>query len=308
MTLRLYDFEFNLLGAEQNVIKTKWSVYYNNVGTFEAHLSLNSKLVKTVMENPYMVAVQDGFSAIVVGKELGDELVLYGRTCNWLLSKRISPKRELITSVPGEYAAQVVNDAFYDTQNFVLGNIVPGNEAEFENDEGLALDIVTNCLAGAKLGHEVVFDIKNKRWVFNILEGTQNSIVLSECHKNAWNTKGTFDIIDMATCGIYKEYTDTEIVSKSIVKNPEKTGIYRWETLLFGKNKTEAGAELEKKSPKNEISLGTKGIVFGKDYQLGDKVRVQMVKGGYRTTEEKRIKGVEKYYAQGIASEQPIFE
>ena len=69
--LFVYDFEFNLLLAEPSVIKSRWVVYYNNVGTFEAHLPISSELTEIVSKNSYLVVKQHGLSAVIVGKELG---------------------------------------------------------------------------------------------------------------------------------------------------------------------------------------------------------------------------------------------
>ena len=110
--LFVYDFEFKLLLLEPDIIKSRWVIYYNDVGTFEAHLPLTSELVEIVSNNQYLVVFQNGFSAIVVGYQLSDELVLYGRTCNWLLTKRITPKFEKTSVYPGDAAASFVTTAF----------------------------------------------------------------------------------------------------------------------------------------------------------------------------------------------------
>ena len=106
--LFIYDFEFNLLLTEPDIMKSRWLIYYNDVGTFEAHLPVTSELIKIINDNKYLVVCQRGLSAIVVGYEISNELVLYGRTCNWLLSKRITPKFEKKTVFLGDAAAAFV--------------------------------------------------------------------------------------------------------------------------------------------------------------------------------------------------------
>lgn len=308
MTLRFYDFEFNLLETENNVIKAKWAIYYNDIGTFEAHLPLTSKIVRVVAENRYLVAVQGRFSAIIVGKELRDELIIYGRTCNWLLSKRVSPAIEKLLAKPGTRAAEIALAAFGDVENFVAGDIADAAAAEFESREGLTSDIVSNCLAAGKLGHEVVFDYTNKRWVLNILRGNETDLILSEGHRNAYDAKISSDILDLATCGVYSEETEDGFVSASLPGDTEKTGIYRWEALLDGSTDAEAAVSLGKMCEKNEATLNVKGLAFGRDYALGDVVRIQVIKGEYRSTQKRRIKGVEVRMEQGICVEQPVFE
>ena len=77
---------------------------------------------------------------------------------------------------------------------------------------------------------------------------------------------------------------------------------------LSGKNQNEADVSLSKRAEKNEITLKVKGARLGEDYSLGDIVRVQIIKGIYRSTVRRRIVGVEVRFEQGISDEQPIFE
>ena len=65
---------------------------------------------------------------------------------------------------------------------------------------------------------------------------------------------------------------------------------------------------LEKLSEKNKISVTTNEILWKKDYNLGDIIRLQIIKGAYRTTEKKRVNGVEITTRRGGYNEQPIFE
>lgn len=308
MTLFVYDFEFNLLLVETGIIRSRWIVYYNDVGTFEAHLPITSELTKIVNEHRYLVVKQHGLSAIIVGVELGSELILYGRTCNWLLSKRITPKIEQSTVYAGEKAIDMVQSAFSDVENFAFGNTPKGIEVEFECTEGETLNAVRDCLDLSSLGHKLSFNEKAKSWDFEILEGRESELILSEAHRNAYSTKISSDILDMANCGVYEKKTDSGYISTKITGDEAKTGIYRWEAKIFGETKNEAKINLGKLSEKNKISMATNDISWGKDYALGDTLRLQIIKGAYRTTEKKRVSGVEITTRQGEYSEQPIFE
>jgi len=308
MMLYVYDFEFNLLLVETGIIKSRWVVYYNDVGTFEVHLPITSELTRIVSENQYLVVKQHGLSAIIVGKELGDELILYGRTCNWLLSKRITPEIGLSTVYAGSETAYMVQSAFSDVSNLVIGNAPDGYKAKFECRQGETIDAVRECLALVNLGHELCFDDKTNSWVFNILEGRENELILSEAHRNAFGTKISADILDLATSGVYNKKTTSGYTSTKLAGDTGKTGIYRWEAMLSGETEREAKASLEKFTQKNKISMTTDEISWKKDYELGDTVKLQIIKGAYRTTEKKRVSGVEITTRQGEYSEQPIFE
>ena len=65
MVIRFYDFKFNLIHISPEFISSSWNVYFNKDGTFEAHFPINSEVLSVVTENKYLVACQDGFSAII---------------------------------------------------------------------------------------------------------------------------------------------------------------------------------------------------------------------------------------------------
>lgn len=308
MTLRFYDFEFNLLYIEPKVIRSSWTVYYNDVGRFEAHLPLTSEATRLVMENRYLIVVQKGLCGIVVAKELRDELIIYARTCNWLLSKRITPEFSLLTGNPAELASGFAETAFSDVENFVLGETADCEAVYFESSQKPTLNVITDCLKLAGLGHSLVYDISKEKWVFNILNGKENELIMSEGNKNAYDTRICADILDLATCGRYDMETEDGYVSTTLEGDAEKQGIYRWEAELSGKNRNEATVSLSKLGEKNEVTLKAQGASFGKDYELGDIVRVQIIKGACRKTVKKRICGVEVRFEHGVSGEQPIFE
>ena len=76
----------------------------------------------------------------------------------------------------------------------------------------------------------------------------------------------------------------------------------------MGETANEARINLNKLTEKNKISVTADEVSWKKDYQLGDVVRLQIIKGEYRTTEKKRITGVEITTNHSEYSEQPIFE
>lgn len=308
MMLFVYDFDFNLLLAEKGIIRSRWVVYYNDVGTFEAHLPITSGLSKIVSENPYLVIKQHGLSAIVVGYELSDELIIYGRTCNWLLSKRITREVSKSTVYAEEKASKMVEEAFSDVKNFVVNSVVLGDEIEFESDEGTTLLAVKKCLELSELGHEVVFNEKNSRWEFNIFSGKENDLILSEAHKNACNTGISFDLLDYASCGSYKKETSNGIKTVQVIKDAKKTGIFRWEVSLSGKTEEEAKKELEVLNQKYELTMDTDGISWKKDYNLGDTLRLQVIKGDFKKNEIRKVMGVEISVEQGSYMESPILK
>ena len=118
MMLLFYDFEFNLLYVETKISSARWSLKHAGIGTFEAHIPLSSELLALNSENEYLVAVAGGLSAIIVGYQVEDDLAIFGRTCNFLLSKRVTPAFSLLSGHSGELAKGFAENAFSDVENF----------------------------------------------------------------------------------------------------------------------------------------------------------------------------------------------
>lgn len=293
--LIFYDYEFNLLMSETNVISTSWEIHYNDVGNFEAHLPAESDAVKLIAEEKYVI-VRDGKRyAVLVGFQLSDELVIYGRTCNWLLEKRIVEPSDY-SGKAAVLAKNTILTAFSDA-GITAEDGIDGNTVTYSVDSrSTALSVVREILSRDNLGHSLDFDTKNKKWVFRILKGKTRPLLISEANKNAWDMSLTEDILDLATCGVY---------NGGSCDGGEKTGIYRWQTQLSASGAAEAEKQLEKCAPKSELTLKLRGVMPGEDFELGDIVRVQMIKGALRKTVKKRIEGI---YVESDGTVKPIFE
>ncbi|MDD6735737.1 MAG: hypothetical protein PUE13_05430 [Clostridiales bacterium] len=296
--LVFYDFEFNLLLAEPRAVSVSWELYYNGVGSFEAHLPLESEAVRLLAEHDYLVVCDDIACAVVVGRQLDEELVIYGRTCNWLLEKRIAEPSEYSGNA-AELACTAVQTAFSDVASMTAEYEDKGGAVTLsKSSRSTVLTVVTELLSKDGMGHSLDFDYKNKRWVFRAVRGKTQPLLISEANKNAYGLCLTDDILDLATCGVYDGGT---------YDSGTATGIYRWQTILNAASETEAKEELAACSRKSELTLKMHGPQPGVDYRLGDKVRVQTVKGALRITERKRIAGM--YVETGTSRTfKPIFE
>ena len=54
--------------------------------------------------------------------------------------------------------------------------------------------------------------------------------------------------------------------------------------------------------------MKTRGLVCGRDYQLGDIVRAELQMGSVRLTAKKKITGVNLWYEKNDIGEEPIME
>lgn len=223
--IRIYDFEFNLLHIEHNIISSNWTINYNDIGTWEAHFDVGSGIVPFAMSNKYLVAVQGTKQAIITGVQANAEFVLYGRTVNWILSRRMIGKFTtsdyaiLDVKDVESIARWVMQKTFIpppsgegDINNFVLGGIAGFTVKQlfWRNTKNAVSEVIKDCLDKDGGGHRVVFDIANKKWVFEVLKGRAEAlpIIISEANKNAYETEYTEDLQDFYTSGWYERTLD----------------------------------------------------------------------------------------------------
>lgn len=314
--IRFYDFEFRLLHVENQFISSNWNICYNDIGTFEARFDMGSDTLPIVLENDYLIAVQGDFSAVITGKKLDSGLALYGRSCNWLLTKRVTNKFPVDT--PGIYdpVTNAVLAAFFDAP-VVAGEPVDVPEITDErSDKCETFQVVQEVLAQKNLGHSLEFDYNNARWIFQIRKGNpSNPLVISSVNRNACDVVMSGDSLAFYSEGWYQEkLTEGGTVWKQVrnLSVPEKyrSGMYRFECLLSGSSESEALSALKKARRTDSIQGKTFGIRFGagNDYLLGDEVLVEWQCGNHKKRSRKRIVGVNLWYESGNSGEEPVFE
>ena len=308
--LRFYDFNFNLLAIENKFTYLGFLKKYNGVGTFEAHFPITSKILKLVLENEYLLVLWGSNQAIITGKQVGNKLVLYGREPTWLLTRRVTPKFSTVSGTPEKICADIVRNAFSDVENFVVERFENNFETInfWRNVYNPTEKVVSECLDRAGAGHRVYADIKNKNWVYQVVMGKERELIISSANKNAYNASYVEDFQDHVNGGWYESYSngnDGEAQWKFI--DSPKTGIYRWIGVLGGDSESDAKASLNTRKWEKEISVETKNIKYGKDYSLGDTVKLQVCFGNFKTTVIKKVKGVQMAVENGIYTENPVF-
>lgn len=376
--VRFYDFGGHLLHIEHDIVSCNWKFYYNDIGTFEMHFPLRSKLTEKIMQNKYLVAVQGSKQAIVTGRQMSEEGILYGRSCNWLLS-RFCTAEAFDTDVLSEEGAIAAKDAqsiceyivgklMGDIPNFVfLQNTEDsfGESHAANNGVSSAFDLIRDCLSEVGAGHTVSFDVANKCFVFRAVKGKELSATLSEANRNSYETEYSQDLQNFFTGGWYEQEmqemgdwnaeensptltnNQTENFAKAyrvsvagtrfgivfaegdyiVCKEKEGAwqkaetasafwvhvpspleGIYAWETQLSGGSEAEAQKALAGYAEEETVTAKTRKLFYGRDYSLGDFVRTEIAKGGFRTLGKQRITGVHLWYESGERGEQPIME
>lgn len=318
----VHFFDFNLEHIRRvPKCNTRWTLHYNDIGTFECHLSLSSDFMREAIERlrtgKYFVARQKNQTAIIIGYDTQKDFVLYGRTCNWILTKRITKKFEEITDTPPALAAKFVTEAFSDTPILTIGNIAECSESVsfIKDNHGVTFDFIKECLGLRKYGHSVSLDVDKKIWLFNVNYGVERNFLLSEANKQAYDCRLTYDVLDLANCGYYEKEIITiddegneSSETETTYIETDKTGLLRWEALLDGKSESEANSDLSKKKVKDSSNFSTRRLGYGIDYELGDILKIQIIKGAYRTTMSKRVTGIELDFDENGTTEKPILE
>ncbi|MBO4941689.1 MAG: hypothetical protein J6D15_05760 [Clostridia bacterium] len=364
-----YDFDFNLLADFPRVVSLNIEKKYCGYGTFEVHFSLSETDIITLLENnPYLFVVAGGSSAIVTGWRIDEDIAIFGRTPEWLLTKRgVQPfaktaataeviARDAVTSGAGDFVA--------------LGELAGfGTAQSYSTDKVRVLyDVVCEVLEKQALGFKLVPDLSLKKFVFSVYQGSESLCMISPSNRTAYDVTYTVEKQDMVTnCGWYERkfidmggwdaynnspglsdsnpenaytyykitsdtyyqsggkyynvtqfglncikdyylYSDTpngkwKITDKKpdtiwvYIDNPSETGAKKWDAVLSGiKTAEEALAEISGLKRRAKTEGEAKDVEYGKDYVLGDIVRVQTEFGDFKKAERKRVSSVNIYY------------
>lgn len=218
--LRFYTFEGILLAIVHDAVTVNWRICYNDVGTFEGHFNFNSSFVSEVISEPWLLVQQGDLQAIITGRQIGKELVFYGKTPNWLLCKRvISPfVTSDITSEKGvtvqKVSDWVMSKAFDETDSMITEEKEgPFSETVFpffRTSANQAFEVIRDCAEREQAGHRVWFEPETATWHFQIYKGTELPYMLSDDQRNTYETEYTENISELADAGWYGR----EIISR----------------------------------------------------------------------------------------------
>lgn len=307
--IRVYDFDFNLIHIENTFSSVDWVLKFNDIGTFEAHFPINARIVDIAMKNNYLIVAQGDKQAIITGKSAFSDFTLYGRTPNWILSKRVTPNFTGMSGTIESISATIVRRAFSDIDNFVVNN-VDGftNSINFwRNVYNPTSKVVSECLDREKAGHNVYLDFENKNWVYHAIKGRDTTTLFSEGKLNVYNIQYAEDFQEYVNGGFY-EVIDAETGENTWEEiQSAQTGIYKWMGVLSGNTLSDANDSLATRKWNKNIKFETKGMKFDKDYFLGDRVDVKMKIGQFERTDKKYISAVNIWYDNANSGEKPVF-
>ena len=230
--IRLYDFAFRLLYIIPDIKTAYHTVKFNGIGTFEGTFPLTDGLMDVLFSHRYLLLTQGDFQAVITGKQAGNEITLFGKSLNWLLTKRSFPPfktTQLLKNgvIPKENMPQLLTEAvgrcFAHVEPFVF--TVGGEVCDKENAEELfsrigmpatekhywrftrrtLSEIVTDALTPYHLGHRLRADMKNKRWILEFYKGEKRDVLLSEGGRSFKNVTLTDDLQNYCTGGWFEK-------------------------------------------------------------------------------------------------------
>lgn len=222
-----YDFDFNLLADFPRAISINFTQNYCGYGTAELHFSLaETELITLLEENPYVFFRVGESSAIITGWKIGEDVAVFGRTPEWLLTKRGVTEFSEKNMTPEKIARTAVSSSAGD---FVaLGELAGvGTLQSYSTDKVRILyDVVCEVLEAQGLGFRLTPDIEAKQFVFSVYAGQEALCMISPSNRTAYDMTYTVEKQDMVTnSGWYEQkYTymggwDAYNNSPSLVNN-----------------------------------------------------------------------------------------
>lgn len=346
--LYFYDFNFNLLDIVPQTESINYSVYYNKVGNAEVHMPVRDKTLAFLESGTEMFAAGGTVQWIITGWKCNNtELILFGRTLNFLLTRRAVIPFATVNTTGKELAKSLVTDAYtVDRGEFTLkdGQVIPiadsdGNTytlkkqdnfiirdevtEEFEasryrRDTGQDLSgCVIDYLNYNTCGHEMIADVKSKQWIFRIYKGERRQLTLSEENRNCSEFEKTVEKQDYYNCGFYEkssgedEEGDSDAASAWVYVPGSFDGenpILRFEGVLSGSTDSEARASLKDKGIKENLTAIMSRLQYGRDYMLGDEFRVIYKLGKRANSVMMRVTGVNLSFDKDVFEAVPEME
>ena len=129
--LFFYDFYFNFLCSIPDFISVNLTEYYNKIGMAEFHIPKETEKAYEILNTDFLIVCYKGHSFIITTKVYEDDLTLYGRTMNFILTKRITESTTLKEASLESSVRSLVKSSFINSSlsrlndtSFALGEPV----------------------------------------------------------------------------------------------------------------------------------------------------------------------------------------
>ena len=310
--ITFYDLNFNRLyilpqfAINKGYISAYAQKDFNGVGSFEIDF-VDDKLkmlIKQYREN--LIIEWNGFWGILCAyQDKNGKVKLTGESLNGLLRRVVITLKGIQSGTVKELAQRTVGYADWLTCDWTARDWTK----EFTKTVSYSTDAFTSAdkylsaiLALDNAGYEIIADIANKQFIFNLLPSNESNLFLSTNNLNAYDLSETYINRSVAYGGWYPKKVDGETKWEYITLDKNLAGVFKKDTVLKSTTEAEAMQELKAMIAESEMELKTRGVTYGADYVLGDVVRVQ----NNDVVDKKRITSVIMSQENGYI-ENPIF-
>lgn len=320
--IRFYDKKFNWIGVINlcNYLQFKRELY--GIGSFELQVSLNIKGILNLCKVGNIIVINGDSKKVGIIRSFkiedsrqGTTITINGHTGDGLtVQKIVVPSNasqdsnalgwEKINGNAETVIKHFVSRNMYNAydknrnienlkiaENTNFGKVFPW-KARYTN---LAEELENIC-SYAEIGYNIYADIKNKKWVFDILRGKDRTksqkdlspVVFRTEYSNINSFTYAEDYLDYANTGYAGGYGEDE-KRLMYVLNPDNKDVDRFEVFLDCANSDNitdlmyySKQKIVDFQPKKIIELLTlpRTFTFEEDYFLGDKVSVYIDKIG----------------------------
>ena len=185
--LVFYGFDFVRREIFSEYISVNLTVNYAAYGAFEAHFPKScARIIQMLDRGESLFAEFGGEQAMITAWRIEDDVTIYGRTLNYLLTKRAAAPYSYSEMIAETAARTVVYACCGDF--LTLGEIcgTAGEKKSFSSENAkTAYDAAVEMLTGTALGFRVRADRAAKKFVFEVYSGRDNSLILSEGMRTA---------------------------------------------------------------------------------------------------------------------------
>ena len=314
--LRIVDKDFNLVGDIDEYSSLQWTKRFNKSGEFELHTGLNTGILKKLSKDNIIFKINEPTQAamlehieVSLNQNGQYEIIAKGRNLQSILDRRIT-----IPPVGTDYdyinaEAETVLKSFVNNNavnpvdmNRKMDNLdialdkKRGIKIPYQTAHKNLLEEIENISNAVDIGFSINLDIKNKKFIFDVVEGrnlSMNQNVNSRvCFSTMFNNIETQEYIASSTDTKNMAYVGGQGEGKSrkiITVGKDLKGLKRRELFVDSRdigesadteaNLTARGIQ-ELSQFKEVISLDSKVInikpfIYKKQWDLGDIVTVR---------------------------------
>ncbi len=190
-----YNFDFEPIKQASGCISLNVTKRYCGFGTAEIHFPISkTEIIEMLWENTYIICVAKDMQMIVTGWQLGEDIAIFGRTPEWLLTKRVIAPFSYAKKTPYEianYAVQTAMGDFVDVTDVEL----TVEEIDYSVKEPKTVyDTVCGVLQSSGLGFKLEADIKSRKFTFSVYRGKELQLLISASNRTACNMSYTRDM------------------------------------------------------------------------------------------------------------------